>query len=725
MNDRSRYPMTPDKSVPSYGSTLRSDTSSPSKSSSTSSTTMDPGAKMEWIGIMGEATGSAELGQKPNFRSAIMEIVGGKRESAMKPESARRFRTALDKMKSRNETSLSTRLMPFLVKNDRVVSEEQLGGKIRSFEDDFLDWNHDADFRTASVPIPADKAHVRDVDKAFGVKNPRPDVTFGFDSNAFSQDELRLFNRFDPELCKGIVSPFFAIQWKGSKGTANDAKVQVRRDGAAMVCARRKAQLTVAAFRRRFPPPRPVDTVIVPAPNISLERAYESINPSPSDLTMVATANFNPQDVERGNNPHHLVTVGDDVNLDTIAFSAAITPDLALIYVHWAQETGDKIIWHMALMKKFFMDDDEVPNIRAVMHNIIDWNLDLRMAALREELKVYKRIDEMDAEETANNAISPGKRRTPFGHNVHEWLIQDAQHHAVREVVGQQVLFEANKKEVEKETNMPFDSWMDITTVERYVEVWKQLLLFVFRAEDDEAEFRPPYQSAMQTVRDKIAAFQEWKEEKEKSAAGKDRGEDEGFDDGEDEDEVGVYKGVCEEVVEGFEDEMSEETKWMRQPRIKSKAIRLTLPSGDTVTVETTHYNDIFVSVTTGGTIEVKSIAIDRNDKESDLDDEEDDSDDDEEDDSDDDEEDDSDDDEEDDSDDEEEDDINHEETIATTIAMMNKTIAMTNKMIAISSSSIFVSSLQYCLFGLFIAAGGLFIAAGFELGTNSTEGIW
>ncbi|KFZ23552.1 hypothetical protein V502_01977 [Pseudogymnoascus sp. VKM F-4520 (FW-2644)] len=36
-----------------------------------------------------------------------------------------------------------------------------------------------------------------------------------------------------------------------------------------------------------------------------------------------------------------------------------------------------------------------------------------------------------------------------------EWLIQDAQYKAVREVVGQQALFEANKKEVEKETNMP------------------------------------------------------------------------------------------------------------------------------------------------------------------------------------------------------------------------------------------------------------------------------
>ncbi|OBT60052.1 hypothetical protein VE03_10517 [Pseudogymnoascus sp. 23342-1-I1] len=92
---------------------------------------------------------------------------------------------------------------------------------------------------------------------------------------------------------------------------------------------------------------------------------------------------------------------------------------------------------------------------------------------------------------------------------------------------------------------MPFDSWMDITTIERYVEVWKQLLLFVFRAEDDEPELRPPYvlaeaqQSAMQTVRDKIGAFQEWKEEKEKSATDEDRDEDEGFDGGVGEDDGG------------------------------------------------------------------------------------------------------------------------------------------------------------------------------------------
>lgn len=61
-------------------------------------------------------------------------------------------------------------------------------------------------------------------------------------------------------------------------------------------------------------------------------------------------------------------------------------------------------------------------------------------------------------------------------------------------MVGLAVLFEANKKEVDKEANMPFDSWMDVTTVKRYTEVCKELLCFIFPAEHDEPDKRLPYE---------------------------------------------------------------------------------------------------------------------------------------------------------------------------------------------------------------------------------------
>ncbi|KAL5316176.1 hypothetical protein ACEPPN_017054 [Leptodophora sp. 'Broadleaf-Isolate-01'] len=117
-------------------------------------------------------------------------------------------------------------------------------------------------------------------------------------------------------------------------------------------------------------------------------------------------------------------------------------------------------------------------------------------------------------------------------------------------------------KEVEKETNMPFDSWMDITTIELYVEVWKQLLLFVFRAEDVDIDERPPYvlteeqQTVIQVVRDRIDGLQQWKEEQDSA---EEDPEDEGVgDDGsvEEDREEGREE---EEEDEGFKDGISDE----------------------------------------------------------------------------------------------------------------------------------------------------------------------
>jgi hypothetical protein len=74
--------------------------------------------------------------------------------------------------------------------------------------------------------------------------------------------------------------------------------------------------------------------------------------------------------------------------------------------------------------------------------------------------------------------------------------------------VGLYALFEANKKEVKKETNILFNSWIDIITIKRYVKVWKQLLLFVFYAEEVDINKQLLYvltkeqQTAMQVVQD-------------------------------------------------------------------------------------------------------------------------------------------------------------------------------------------------------------------------------
>jgi hypothetical protein len=65
---------------------------------------------------------------------------------------------------------------------------------------------------------------------------------------------------------------------------------------------------------------------------------------------------------------------------------------------------------------------------------------------------------------------------------------------------------------------------MDITTIQRYTQVWKQVLCYVFRAEDEDVEKQPAYklqgrqQIAIQQVQAIIQEFQEWKQDQPNNA---------------------------------------------------------------------------------------------------------------------------------------------------------------------------------------------------------------
>ena len=102
-------------------------------------------------------------------------------------------------------------------------------------------------------------------------------------------------------------------------------------------------------------------------------------------------------------------------------------------------------------------------------------------------------VDRKEAQELVEPVDEKDEPYLAILYIAFEWLIQDTQYHTVQEVVGLHTLFEANKKEVDKETNILFDSWIDLTTIEWYIKVWKQLLLFVFCTEEDDVDKRPLY----------------------------------------------------------------------------------------------------------------------------------------------------------------------------------------------------------------------------------------
>lgn len=170
-------PATPQKSV----SSVSWDT--PSQASNSSAPT-DAGARLELISIFGDESSQPILQDLPNFKAQVFSIVNGERQSAMKPQSTKKFRIDFNDVKSRNEATLHERIMPHIIKSGKTVVGENAEDVYKEFREDGLDRNVDADFSGGSVPIPPSHALEKNLERLFGVKNPKPDYTFGFDSHA-------------------------------------------------------------------------------------------------------------------------------------------------------------------------------------------------------------------------------------------------------------------------------------------------------------------------------------------------------------------------------------------------------------------------------------------------------------------------------------------------------------------------------------------------------------
>ena len=126
---------------------------------------------------------------------------------------------------------------------------------------------------------------------------------------------------------------------------------------------------------------------------------------------------------------------------------------------------------------------------------------------------------EVSAREVSAREVSTKREELQILCKAFDWMIQSAQYHCVRSVVGKQALIEVNKKEVHEDPGMPFDSWMDKTTIESYTEVWRQILMFIFRTQGVDINKRPSYRLTTKQemrfadLREKIHEFQIWKKQ--------------------------------------------------------------------------------------------------------------------------------------------------------------------------------------------------------------------
>ncbi|KAI4116007.1 MAG: hypothetical protein LQ338_007776 [Usnochroma carphineum] len=260
----------------------------------------------------------------PEFKPFVLEIFEKERGSAMTERSAKAAVKTLQHNYTQNEITLFGKLRPKVIKDARsvpVTEFDAVGNLVfvsKSFEEDGLENVGDCQFVRTLLP---GRDYSAD-EKAMGLAEPKPDVTFGRQQNLHPKlgpvpsKELQALKRVAP----GMEWPFFVIEHKSGEEGIAVAENQAIRDGAVIVNSR----------------------LIL---NEKLQR------------------------------PKYVAPPGADY--DSFVFSCAWTPDLARIFVHWTemQKDGGRL-WHMhELFSYMIAREQEIAQLRRHIHTILDWGL--------------------------------------------------------------------------------------------------------------------------------------------------------------------------------------------------------------------------------------------------------------------------------------------------------------------------------------------------------------
>ncbi|KAK4696410.1 hypothetical protein P7C71_g1493, partial [Lecanoromycetidae sp. Uapishka_2] len=296
-----------------------------------------------------KVSGNTKKGKE--ILKAAKDLITKERLSPTKPETLERFMEKREKYKLSNEATFIDVIWWILVRDFRQVKES--GVDIKSIQEkeeliftkywdkDFLLHRRDQEFERGRLPTPNienDETLAKLLGKVKGMKNPKPDLAYGLDKDAFSYEE-QYVNDANPkiaDLSKGIYHPFFIAEFKSAKGAMIDAENQACRGGAAIMNTLRQLK-----------------------------------------------------DMAKNADKDH----GHDTG--SYVFSLTIMPDQAKINVHWAEmRTATKIVYHMHKVQKYDLEDEaSVTMLRVAINNILDWGVVDRKVYLKGLLRTIYKLD--------------------------------------------------------------------------------------------------------------------------------------------------------------------------------------------------------------------------------------------------------------------------------------------------------------------------------------------
>lgn len=317
----------------------------------------------------------------PELQKQALGIINGNRDSAMKPSELSEYRKTYNAYKGHNERTYLSRIVPLIQKSKYHVKkelgtkqQEDLNRTLKIYADDeetraaieemqlysTVMWiddglliTEDSEFgrEMASNIMPNvypslgfDATLAKAMAKEEGMKNPKPDYTYGIDPGNFPvPSDVTLASATEAllRLSPGMVHPLFFLEGKSDRGRQGDAENQACRGGGTLVAADRMLRQQSGADIR-----------------------------SPG------------------------------ADMDTYLFSGTFSVGSIRLWLHWAEVLDDGTVrYHMnKLISKVTDEDNDIIYMSKAIQNILSWGLHTRKPAL---IELHQKLHEKRRWETA------------------------------------------------------------------------------------------------------------------------------------------------------------------------------------------------------------------------------------------------------------------------------------------------------------------------------------
>ena len=268
-----------------------------------------------------------------NIVKDAKDLITGERLSPQNKKMLENFASRLKKHETKNETTFIHMMWWILVDKQRSVKAEGYDPAAgddyvlrREWENDHLGYCLDQEFTRGYLPELNTKGELgleRLLENQTGMSNPKPDIAYGLDATAFVDVGLiaNTLHRDLAQISRGILYPFFLIEFKSYQGLPAEAVNQAQRGGA----------------------------VLTSTMNLLKERAG-------------------------------ILEHDQEYDLSSFAFSLAMNPYNATMFVHWRElrheEDKTKVIHHTHSLEGYALNNlDSVDKLRIAVNNILDWGV--------------------------------------------------------------------------------------------------------------------------------------------------------------------------------------------------------------------------------------------------------------------------------------------------------------------------------------------------------------